>query len=173
MTRAPPAIETTLSGPTLRFNTDTVICLGGAELAATLDGEPVAYWQPRRRQGRTGAEARRVTGPASRAYIAVRGGIDVPEYLGSRATFTLGKFGGHAGRTLRRATCCISAPRPLSASKTARPAAELKPRLTHDWDIGVLYGPHGAPDFFTPEDIETFFAADWEVHYNRTRPACA
>jgi urea carboxylase len=30
----------------------------------------------------------------------------------------------------------------------------------------VLYGPHGAPDFFTPDYIDTFFAADWEVHYN-------
>ncbi len=30
----------------------------------------------------------------------------------------------------------------------------------------MLYGPHGAPDFFTPDYIDTFFAADWEVHYN-------
>jgi urea carboxylase len=35
--------------------------------------------------------------------------------------------------------------------------------------IGVLYGPHGAPDFFTEEDIATFFAATWEVHYNSSR----
>ena len=32
-----------------------------------------------------------------------------------------------------------------------------------------MYGPHGAPDFFTDEDIETFFAVDWEVHYNSSR----
>jgi urea carboxylase len=38
--------------------------------------------------------------------------------------------------------------------------------LTHRWEIGVLYGPHGAPDFFAPEYIDTFFSADWEVHYN-------
>ena len=30
----------------------------------------------------------------------------------------------------------------------------------------MLYGPHGAPDFFAPEYIDTFFAAEWEVHYN-------
>ena len=40
-------------------------------------------------------------GPGARAYLAVRGGIDVPEYLGSRSTFILGRFGGHAGRALR------------------------------------------------------------------------
>ena len=33
----------------------------------------------------------------------------------------------------------------------------------------MLYGPHGAPDFFTPSDIQTFFATDWEVHYNSSR----
>src|SRR5690606_29961985 len=37
------------------------------------------------------------------------------------------------------------------------------------WDIAVMYGPHGAPDFFTPEDIEEFFDACWEVHYNSSR----
>ena len=33
----------------------------------------------------------------------------------------------------------------------------------------MLYGPHGAPDFFTPEDIETFFSTAWKVHYNSDR----
>jgi len=43
------------------------------------------------------------------------------------------------------------------------------PVYGNTWQIGVLYGPHGAPDFFQPEAIETFFAADWEVHYNSNR----
>src|SRR5690606_22300938 len=38
-----------------------------------------------------------------RSYLAVRNGLDVPLYLGSRSTFALGQFGGHAGRTLRAA----------------------------------------------------------------------
>ena len=29
------------------------------------------------------------------------GGIQCPDYLGSKSTFTLGKFGGHCGRALR------------------------------------------------------------------------
>ena len=43
------------------------------------------------------------------------------------------------------------------------------PSLTHDWKIGVLYGPHGAPEFFTPDDIATLFEADYEVHFNSAR----
>ena len=41
-----------------------------------------------------------------------------------------------------------------------------QPKYTNDWQIGVLYGPHGAPDFFTEADIAMFFSTDWEVHYN-------
>ena len=33
----------------------------------------------------------------------------------------------------------------------------------------MLYGPHGAPDFFTDDDIDMFFATDWKVHYNSSR----
>ena len=33
----------------------------------------------------------------------------------------------------------------------------------------MLYGPHGAPDFFTPEDIEMFFSTAWKVHHNSDR----
>ena len=42
--------------------------------------------------------------------------------------------------------------------------------MAHRWDIGVLYGPHGAPDFFLPADIREFFAATWSVspQSNRT-----
>ena len=41
-----------------------------------------------------------IGGPGLRCYLAVRGGFDVPSYLGSASTFTLGRFGGHGGRAL-------------------------------------------------------------------------
>ena len=47
--------------------------------------------------------------------------------------------------------------------------ASLVPRYGNEWTIAVLYGPHGAPDFFTPDDIATFFSTAWEVHYNSSR----
>ncbi len=33
----------------------------------------------------------------------------------------------------------------------------------------MLYGPHGAPDFFTDDDIATIVSAEWQVHYNSNR----
>src|SRR6202008_1865853 len=47
--------------------------------------------------------------------------------------------------------------------------AALVPAIGAHWEIGVLVGPHAAPDFFTSEDIAPFFAAAWEVHYNSSR----
>ena len=161
-------IETTLSGPTLKFNADTVVALGGAELAATLDGEAMPYWEAVPVKAGQVLRVGGAEGAGTRAYIAVRGGIDVPRYLGSRSTFTLGKFGGHAGRVLTTGDVLH-----IGAAVDGQPGRALdvpvKPQLTHRWEVGVLYGPHGAPDFFAPEYIEAFFASDWEVHYNSNR----
>lgn len=168
-------LEFTLQGPVLQFHSDALIALTGADCRALLDGEAVAMWQPVSvKAGQTLALGRAQTG--CRAYLAVRNGLDVPEYLGSRSTFALGQFGGHAGRTLRVADqlpisrpelAACTTPAPISEAKALSPA--LIPAYGEVWRIGVLYGPHGAPDFFTPESIDEFFASDWQVHYNSNR----
>ena len=43
------------------------------------------------------------------------------------------------------------------------------PTYPGKWNVGVIYGPHGAPDFFTTEYLETFLQTDWEVHFNSAR----
>ena len=97
-----PGLECTAIGPTLRFATDTVVCLTGADMGATLDGAPVDRYVagPGRTRVRCSRSASR-SGPGLRAYVLVRGGFDVGEVLGSASTFTLGGFGGHGGRELR------------------------------------------------------------------------
>ncbi|ADU67923.1 urea carboxylase [Pantoea sp. At-9b] len=172
---AAAGLEFTLQGPTLRFHSDALIALTGADCPADLDGEPVSYWQPVKvTAGQTLTLGRAHSG--CRTYLAVRNGFDVPEYLGSRSTFSLGQFGGHAGRTLRVADMLpISQPQ-LPACTTPAPVSEpqalehaLVPHYGSEWRIGVLYGPHGAPDFFTQAAIDEFFASDWQVHYNSNR----
>ena len=127
----PPVSRRTLSGPTLKFNADTLICLAGAELEATLDGEPVPYWQAVSVRAGQVLKLGGVKGPGVRAYIAVHGGIDVPHYLGSRSTFTLGQFGGHAGRTLRTGDVLHIGASARARSRSAHRSREtLQPRLT-------------------------------------------
>jgi urea carboxylase len=170
---AAAGLEATLAGPSLRFHGDTVIALTGGKCAATLDGAPVAMWQPVNvRNGQVLRIGRLESG--CRIYLAVRGGFDVPLYLGSRSTFVLGQFGGHAGRILRMGDMLAlgragngDLPQPCHAPQPA--PAELIPEYGDRWEIGVLYGPHGAPDFFTQDAIDGFFSTDWEAHYNSNR----
>ena len=161
-------LEITLNGPTLRFHRATQIVLAGAELPATLDGTAISGWQvidvP---AGATLTLGKAAVG--ARAYLLARGGIDCPRYLGSRSTFTLGQFGGHGGRALRSGDMLDLPAFSAAPVKTLDPALIPTfggPEVTR---IAVLYGPHGAPDFFTDEDIERFFDHEWEVHYNSSR----
>ena len=162
------ALELTVSGPTLRFNSDTVIALTGAAMNAELDGSPLAFWRSHTVKAGSVLRLGVVQGSGCRAYLAVAGGFDVPEYLGSKSTFTLGQFGGHGGRTLRVGDV-LHLDNPAQKIKVQTLPANLIPAYSEHWEIGVLYGPHGAPDFFTRQDIEKFFVTDWEVHYNSSR----
>jgi urea carboxylase len=168
-------IECTLTGPTLRFHHAAVVALGGADMGATLDGAPAPRWQAFEVAAGSVLRLQAVRGPGSRAYLAIRGGIDVPAYLGSRATFTLGLFGGHGGRALRTGDVLHiggddHAHADADADGISRALAPaLIPVLNDRWEIAVMPGPHAAPDFFTPGDIEVFFATEWRVHYNSSR----
>ncbi len=165
------ALELTLSGPTIKFHCTSVSCLVGADMSATLDGRPVTNGQPFDVAPGQVLKCGTISGSGLRTYLAVQGGFEIPDYLGSKSTFSLGPFGGHGGRTLRTGDV-LHVLKPVAP----KPASQLKclpdrvaPPLSHTWEIGVLYGPHGAPEFFTQDDIDTFFSATWEVHYNSSR----
>ena len=162
-----PGMEITMAGPTLRFNADATIAITGAVVLVLKNGEPVPMHKPVEVVVGDTIKIGRIEGPGMRCYLAVGGGIESPDYLGSASTFTLGKFGGPFGRALLPGDVLgiASSDIPL----VARGGQVCLPSLTHDWTIAVLYGPHGAPDFFLDEDIETFFATAWEVHYNSAR----
>ena len=163
-------LEITLQGPTLRFHRTTQVVLAGAKLPTSLDGNPINHWEvidvP---AGATLTLGKATAG--ARAYLLVRGGIECPRYLGSRSTFTLGQFGGHGGRALRSGDM-LELPTLMPAPSRTLDNA-LAPAIGNGsesvTEIAVLYGPHGAPDFFTDSDIERFFDHDWEVHYNSSR----
>ncbi len=161
-------LELTVTGPTLRFNVAATIALAGADMQPQLDGRPVPYYEPVNVPAGATLALKAVKGPGARAYLAVAGGIDVPTYLGSRSTFTLGKFGGHGGRALRAGDVLRCARIPVQRHGAAT-GADRVPALTSEWEIGVLYGPHGAPDFFTPADVEMLFSTPWKIHHHSDR----
>ena len=163
-----PGLECTLTGPRLRFSHETVVCVTGAPAPVTVDGSPVPQWEP-------------VTVPAGgvldvgaphdaglRTYVLLRGGLDVPLYLGSASTFSMGGFGGYTGRALVVGDTLVPGV-PLGPPPVAVPE-DVRPQLVHEWEVAVQEGPQPAPSYFTPADMEMFYASTWQVqtHANRT-----
>lgn len=164
------ALEMTMTGPSLRFNDDAVIVLTGADMGAALDGVPVARYRPQTVRRGQSLVLGQAEGGGVRAYLAVAGGFDAPRYLGSRATFDLGGFGGHGTGNLKSGDVLrMMSDRLRESGAQGGLAGGAIPDLPQEWEIGVLYGPHGAPDFFTPEDIATLFSHPYEVHFNSAR----
>ncbi len=163
-----PGLEFAVTGPSLRFSVDATIALGGADFSARLNGKSIPRWTAIRVSAGDVLDLGAVTGAGTRGYLAISGGFDVPEYLGSRGTFILGRFGGHSGRGLRSGDVLHAGSTHAQAGNRDLPAS-LTPVYAKECEIGVLYGPHGAPDFFTEQDIEMFFSTSWKVHYNSDR----
>jgi len=167
------ALEITLQGPVLSFASDTQIVVTGAEIDARLVDEKLGdkalpLWQVVDVKAGQQLTLGRIKEAGARAYLAVRGGFQCPDYLGSKSTFTLGQFGGHNGRALRAGDVLKLDATAQSVSCTSLPES-LKPAVGNSWELRVIYGPHGSPDFFTGEDVDTFFGTDWEIHYNSSR----
>jgi urea carboxylase len=160
-------LEAVLTGPALRFACPTLVCVTGAAAQARIDGRPlpagVATMVPAGGvvdMGPCGA-------PGMRSYLAIAGGIAVPEALDSRSTFLLGGFGGHEGRALAEGDQ-IPLGRPENVS-APMDVASILPPLGDDWTIRVVPGPYGAPEHFSPSGIDEFFAAGWTVDHRVDR----
>lgn len=156
------ALEVTVGGFRCRFLDPAVVVVGGADLGAALDGVAVPSWTPVRVEAGSELGFAFARGAGLRAYVAVAGGVDVPEVLGSRATFPLGGFGGFLGRALAPGDVV-----PTVRVDGVGPARALplpvRPTLRHDWTLRVRRGPHDDLEWFTAGDLEDVFSQTWTV----------
>lgn len=160
-----PGLECTLQGPTLRFTHATTLCVTGAPAPVTIDGTPVPQWEPVTVPAGASLEIGAPAEHGLRTYVLFAGGLDVPSFLGSASTFTLGRFGGHGGRALRTGDVLHGG----TITEGTPVATADRPAFGAVWDVAAVEGPHAAPEFFTEDDIRDFYAADWKVHFNSAR----
>jgi urea carboxylase len=158
-------LEAVLRGPVLRFHHRALVCVTGAATSATLDGEPVDPGRATVVSAGQTLDLGPARGAGLRQYLAVRGGLDVPAVLGSRATFLLGKFGGLDGRALRAGDILPV----LSDENAGTPVDVELPVLTNEWELRVVPGPHGAPEHLTDEGVAALFAAEWRIDHRSDR----
>jgi antagonist of KipI len=94
------ALEITLLGPEIAFESEVLVALCGAEMDARVGSAVVPMDRPVLLEKGAVLNTRRAT-LGSRAYLAVAGGIALAPTLGSRSTYLPAKFGGLQGRALR------------------------------------------------------------------------
>ncbi len=171
-------LEITMSGPELHMLKDQLISICGADLSVTVNQQPVPMWRPVLL--RAGSVLRFGTSRHGlRAYLALAGGIDVPQVMGSRSTDLKTGLGGYLGRALRTSDVlgtgvitgevqqwiqrmtmqlgpneCVAAPAWL-ISERERPDYYGKPviRVMHGQDISC----------FRSESVEQFYTGSYVV----------
>ena len=93
-------LEMTLQGVELLAQKDVVISTSGAEAPVAIEGNNYSHGTVIKvMKGETLKIGKCENG--SRTYLAVLGGFDVPEILGSRSTHTRSGIGGFKGRTIK------------------------------------------------------------------------
>lgn len=160
-------IELTLRGGSYRFRTTASFCVTGADMQATLDGEPVAMYRV------IHASPMQVLKFSTckkgmRTYLLIKGGIKVPKIMGSSSTFVDGKFGGHNGRTLRTSDV-LRLDDECYVDTMASFPEEYIPEITNNWTIGVIPGPQPTYEYLQPEYLKTLTESEYEVNFNSAR----
>lgn len=154
-------LETMLMGLRLRALQDIVVALTGADLQPYCDGDPFPVWQ-------SGVLAKgqelSLKGPRTgfRAYLAVGGGIHLPDIMGSRATNLPAGFGGLNGRGLQPGDV-LSGDRPAAflAHSGRRIISEDIPVYPEEWALRVIPGPQA--DHFSRRGQNAFQTSAYTV----------
>jgi urea carboxylase len=162
------ALEVTAGGFKARFREAGVIAVTGADMEPALNGKLLPPWEGVAVAPGDEIVVKRAEHGGFRSYIALHGGLDVPEYLGSRATFTVGGFGGFEGRSLKKGDVLgVGTAGNARAGRRFDPAR--RPVYGESWEIEAMRGPQADPDYLTADDMSFFFSHRWKVDRNSNR----
>ena len=160
----PACLEMTVIGPTARLLSDATVAVTGADLTASVDGRALPRWEavgvgagselsfPEMRDG-------------VRGYLAIAGGIDVPEALGSRSTYVKAGLGGLEGRALHEGdvVSAFEAAGPVRAA----PAGFEAPVYGRSHRLRVVMGPQD--DAFGDDAVATLLESEYTVSLDSDR----
>jgi antagonist of KipI len=160
-----PALEMTLLGGAYLFRAPALFVLAGSQFDAALDGASVAVWQAHEAKAR---QTLRVgpTHSGARCYLCVRGGFEVPAFLGSASTHILSGLGGFHGRALRKGDLL-----PFGKPDADFPGRVLSPqvlsRLSPRKQLRVTRGAQG--DWFAEDSWRVLLGSPYRVSEESNR----
>jgi biotin-dependent carboxylase-like uncharacterized protein len=160
-----PGLETTLNGVSLGFQRDGFVAITGARAKAWLNGERVKL---HRTLAVTAGDELEI-GPArlgARNYLAIAGGIDVEEVLGSASTYLPAGFGGLHGRALRGGDVVATVPA-AGTPNTLKTPKEFRPLASNSWALRACYGAE--VDLLSKESRFDLFDTNFSVGFRADR----
>lgn len=152
------ALEVTFTGPKLEVLSEGLVAVTGADVPVAVNGRHQHLWEsfPVKNGDVISVRTARA---GVRAYVAVGGGIDVPEVMGSRSTCLRGGFGGGTGRALVRGDTVKRCPQRVPGVIRSLPAS-FKPTFHKEITLRVVPGPQ---DDWFDKGLDLFFKAPFTV----------
>jgi len=160
------ALECQFMGPTLKFNSDRIISITGANMSPKIDGTPVPLWESLEVKKDQILEIAFAT-VGARSYIAFSGGINTTPWLGSRSTFHKAGVGGIDGKAIQDGQII-----PLNKSKSVK-GRKIKnssiPVMSTNkkWLVEVVKGPND--DWVDEKGHKMFLNSDWKLQSKSDR----
>lgn len=155
-------LECTYLGPVLTTDSDSFIAVTGAPVEVKVNGEPQPQWTRLLLKAGDQLSFGMIQG-GTRYYIAVQGGIDVPEVLGSRSTYSLGGIGGFEGRKLE-AGDVVPVGAPLNGGKLPQAESvpeEFRPVYAKEQEVRIVLGLYDHR--LTDEGLGNLLNEQWKV----------
>ena len=160
------ALECQFMGPTLKFNSDRIIAITGADMSPKIDGTPVPLWESLEVKKDQILEMAFAT-VGARSYIAFSGGINTTPWLGSRSTFHKAGVGGINGKAIQDGQII-----PLNKSKSITGRKIKKSSIpvmstNKKWSVEVVKGPND--DWVDEKGHKMFLNSDWKLQSKSDR----
>lgn len=153
-----PALEMTLMGPTLEFQSPATIAICGASCDCKSGGHSIPLNAAADLSAGSVLQCGNTTDGA-RAYLAVQGGFRVPLIMDSCSTDLRGRFGGFEGRRIQSGDILQ-----IRADKKGETGCLHVDRLNELPSTGPIRVTRGAQhDWFSTETYRQFMAAQYTV----------
>ena len=160
------ALECQYIGPTLKFKSDRIIAITGANMSPKIDGILIPMWESIEIKANQTLEMEFAT-VGARSYIAFSGSINSEPWLGSRSTFHKAGVGGIEGKAIQDNQIL-----PLGKNKNIQFRKIKKdsiPIFSNDkhWSIEVVLGPND--DWVDKKGHEIFLNSKWKLQAKSDR----
>lgn len=152
-----PALELTLLGPALRFEKECAFAVSGATAAVSLNGNSVSFHETIVADAGDELEIGAAE-EGARCYLAVAGGFDADDVLGSSSTYLAAGLGGLQGRALEQGDILRFSPRTCDALRTP---VEFQVPMSSSW--GLRTSPSFEFQLLTDESVKYLFDSNWTV----------